>query len=90
MRPSLRFEGNVEGKDLTRNLADVVVCDAVLGNVVIKFFEGLSTFIFDQWRAEFYGSLRGKLGRRPDEARDRPDPRPRSTTSGSAGRRCSA
>ncbi len=58
---SLRFEGNVEGKDLTRHLADVVVCDAVLGNVVIKFFEGLSTFIFDQWRAEFRGSLRGKL-----------------------------
>jgi glycerol-3-phosphate acyltransferase PlsX len=58
---SLRFEGNVEGKDLTKNLADVVVCDAVLGNVVIKFFEGLSTFIFDQWRAEFYGSWRGKL-----------------------------
>jgi glycerol-3-phosphate acyltransferase PlsX len=58
---SLRFEGNVEGKDLTRNLADVVVCDAVLGNVVIKFFEGLSTFIFDRWREEFYGSLRGKL-----------------------------
>lgn len=58
---SLRFEGNVEGKDLTRNLADVVVCDAVLGNVVIKFFEGLSTFIFDQWRAEFNGSWRGKL-----------------------------
>ncbi|MEO8437232.1 MAG: phosphate acyltransferase PlsX, partial [Chloroflexota bacterium] len=39
----LRFEGNVEGKDLTAHLADVVVCDAVLGNVVIKFFEGLST-----------------------------------------------
>jgi glycerol-3-phosphate acyltransferase PlsX len=58
---SLRFEGNVEGKDLTRHLADVVVCDAVLGNVVIKFFEGLSTFIFDQWRAEFGGSVRGKL-----------------------------
>ena len=57
----LRFEGNVEGKDLTRHLADVVVCDAVLGNVVIKFFEGLSTFIFDLWRAEFDGSLRGKL-----------------------------
>ena len=58
---SLRFEGNVEGKDLTKNMADVVVCDAVLGNVVIKFFEGLSTFIFDQWRDEFYGSWRGKL-----------------------------
>jgi phosphate acyltransferase len=58
----LRFEGNVEGKDLTRHPADVVVCDAVLGNVVIKFFEGLSGFIFDLWRTEFEGSWRGRLG----------------------------
>jgi glycerol-3-phosphate acyltransferase PlsX len=57
----LRFEGNVEGKDLTRHPADVVVTDAVAGNVVIKFFEGLSGYIFDLWRAEFRGSLRGKL-----------------------------
>jgi len=38
-----------------------VVCDAVLGNVVIKFFEGLSTFIFDLWREEFTRSWRSKL-----------------------------
>jgi glycerol-3-phosphate acyltransferase PlsX len=57
----LNFVGNVEGKDLTRHMADVVVCDAVLGNVVIKFFEGLSTFIFDLFRREFRGSLRGRL-----------------------------
>jgi phosphate acyltransferase len=57
----LRFEGNVEGKDLPHHLADVVVCDAVLGNVVIKFFEGLSGFIFDLWRRELSGSLRGRL-----------------------------
>jgi glycerol-3-phosphate acyltransferase PlsX len=57
----LRFEGNVEGKDLTKHMADVVVCDAVIGNVVIKFFEGLSTFIFDQFRGEFRGSWRGRL-----------------------------
>ena len=57
----LNFTGNVEGKDLTTHAADVVVCDAVLGNVVIKFFEGLSTFIFDLWRAEFEGSVRGRL-----------------------------
>ena len=57
----LRFEGNVEGKDRTLHMADVVVCDAVLGNVVIKFFEGLSTFIFDLWRGEFQRSLRGRL-----------------------------
>ncbi len=57
----LNFTGNVEGKDLVHQVADVVVCDAVLGNVTIKFFEGLSTFIFDLLRAEFRGSLRGRL-----------------------------
>ena len=39
----------------------MVVCDAVLGNVVIKFFEGLSGFIFDLWRAEFQRDVRGRL-----------------------------
>ena len=47
------FVGNVEGRDLVRHAADVVVCDAVLGNVTIKFFEGLSTFIFDLVEGEF-------------------------------------
>jgi glycerol-3-phosphate acyltransferase PlsX len=57
----LHFLGNVEGKDLVRHMADVVVCDAVVGNVVIKFFEGLSTFIFDLLRAEFSRPPRGPL-----------------------------
>ena len=57
----LNFVGNVEGKDLTRDQADVVVTDAVAGNVVIKFFEGLSTYIFDLFRTEFSSSLRGRL-----------------------------
>jgi glycerol-3-phosphate acyltransferase PlsX len=57
----LRFVGNVEGKDLTGDIADVVVTDAVAGNIVVKFFEGLSTFIFDLWRDELAGSLRGRL-----------------------------
>lgn len=57
----LNFVGNVEGKDLVRDVADVVVCDAVVGNVVIKFFEGLSTFIFDLLRKEFRQPPRGPL-----------------------------
>jgi glycerol-3-phosphate acyltransferase PlsX len=57
----LNFVGNVEGKDLTGDHADVVVTDAVAGNVVIRFFEGLSSFIFDLFRAELSGSLRGRL-----------------------------
>jgi glycerol-3-phosphate acyltransferase PlsX len=57
----LNFVGNVEGKDLVADMADVVVTDAVTGNVVIKFFEGLSTFIFDLWRGEFRSGIRGRL-----------------------------
>ncbi|HET9681493.1 MAG TPA: phosphate acyltransferase PlsX [Candidatus Limnocylindrales bacterium] len=57
----LRFVGNVEGKDLVADMADVIVTDAVVGNVVIKFFEGLSTFIFDLFREQFRSGLRGRL-----------------------------
>ena len=68
----LRFIGNVEGKDLPKHPADVIVCDATVGNVTIKFFEGLSSFIFDQLRTEFrrwplgpigYAFMRPGLGR---------------------------
>ncbi|HXG42752.1 MAG TPA: phosphate acyltransferase PlsX [Dehalococcoidia bacterium] len=37
----LNFIGNVEGKDITRGLADVVVTDGFTGNVVIKTMEGM-------------------------------------------------
>ncbi len=59
---SLRFVGNAEGKDLPHHPADVVVCDASVGNVTIKFFEGLSTFIFDMVRTEFERKPWGPLG----------------------------
>jgi glycerol-3-phosphate acyltransferase PlsX len=42
----LNFVGNVEGKDLFKGLVDVVVCDGFVGNVVLKFTEGLSEGIF--------------------------------------------
>jgi phosphate acyltransferase len=57
----LNFIGNVEGKDLVKHMADVVVCDAVVGNVTIKFFEGLSGFIFDLLRTELRRPPRGPL-----------------------------
>lgn len=58
----LRFVGNVEGKDLPAHLADVIVCDATVGNVTMKFFEGLAGFIFDQLRQEFRRPPWGPLG----------------------------
>ena len=59
---SMRFVGNVEGKDLPAHLADVIVCDATVGNVTMKFFEGLAGFIFDQLRQEFRRPPWGPLG----------------------------
>jgi phosphate acyltransferase len=58
---SLNFIGNVEGRDLVKDITDVGVCDAMVGNVVMKFFEGLAGFIFNLWRKEFAGSTRGKI-----------------------------
>jgi phosphate acyltransferase len=58
----LRFIGNVEGRDLPHHPADVVVCDASVGNVTIKFFEGLSSFIFDLLRQEFRRWPLGPIG----------------------------
>jgi phosphate acyltransferase len=49
----LNFTGNVEGRHLASDEADVVVCDAVLGNVSIKLVEGVTTTITDMFRAEF-------------------------------------
>jgi phosphate acyltransferase len=61
-KSDLRFVGNAEGKDLPHHPADVVVCDASVGNVTIKFFEGLSTAIFDMLRTEFKRPPWGPLG----------------------------
>lgn len=59
---NLRFIGNVEGRDLPRHPADVVVCDASVGNVVMKFFEGLSSVMFEMLRREFRRMPWGPIG----------------------------
>ena len=48
----LRFVGNVEAHDMIAHRADVVVCDGFVGNVVIKFFEGITSFIFRALRED--------------------------------------
>ena len=40
--PHLNFIGNVEGNDIPRGVADVIVCEGFVGNVVLKMAEGLS------------------------------------------------
>lgn len=61
-RSGLNFVGNVEGRDLLRGQADVVVCDGFTGNVVLKFAESMLGFTRGLLRQRIQGSLRGRAG----------------------------
>lgn len=50
--PQINFIGNVEGRDLFRGIVDVVVCDGFVGNIVLKFTEGLAEGLFQMIVAE--------------------------------------
>ena len=50
--PNLDFVGNIEGRDIIRGKCDVLVCDGFVGNVVIKLFEGLTSYIFNSLRTD--------------------------------------
>lgn len=45
-KSGLNFVGNIEGRDIPKAKADVVVCDGFVGNVVLKFGEGVAEMIF--------------------------------------------
>jgi len=49
----LNFIGNVEGDDIYKGTADVVVCDGFVGNVALKTSEGLARMISTFLREEF-------------------------------------
>jgi glycerol-3-phosphate acyltransferase PlsX len=58
----LRFQGNIESRDLLAHAADVVVCDGFTGNMALKLMEGTIRTLLDELRAEIASSSRGKLG----------------------------
>jgi len=58
----LDFIGNVEPEKLVYEGCDVVVCDGFVGNVLLKFGEGLVTKLGDWFRAQVPQRLRYKLG----------------------------
>lgn len=49
-KSSLNFIGNVEGKDILPGIADVVVTDGFIGNIVVKLGEGLNETLFSLMR----------------------------------------
>jgi phosphate acyltransferase len=59
----VNFIGNVEGKDLFHNLADVVVVDGFVGNVVLKMGEGFVSDFYKVLKDAFLsGGVVAKIG----------------------------
>jgi glycerol-3-phosphate acyltransferase PlsX len=57
----LNFYGNVEGNDIFKGTADIVVCDGFVGNVALKASEGLAGMIVDFLKREFSRNIFTKM-----------------------------
>jgi phosphate acyltransferase len=60
--PNLNFVGNVEGHEIVTGRADVIVCEGLLGNVVLKLLEGLAEVVVDLSAAAGRRSWRWRAG----------------------------
>ena len=52
----LDFIGNIEGNDILSERANVIVCDGIVGNVLMKFYESLGDYVV-RWLKERLGNL---------------------------------
>ncbi len=60
---TINFKGNAEGRDIPKGTFDVVVCDGFVGNIVLKFGEGLAkTLVAMAKNAIKNGGLMAKIG----------------------------
>jgi glycerol-3-phosphate acyltransferase PlsX len=55
-----QFIGNIEGRDIHRGAADVVVTDGFVGNVVLKVCEGVFEFVMKMAFQEVTGTLKAE------------------------------
>ena len=60
--PDINFIGSVEARDIPAGAADVVVCEAFVGNVVLKTYEGVGNTLIKKVKAGMMTSLRSKIG----------------------------
>jgi glycerol-3-phosphate acyltransferase PlsX len=58
----LKFIGNVEGRDVFRGHADVVVCDGFTGNILLKFMESVIDLLAGSIREQVSAAFRNKVG----------------------------
>lgn len=60
--PDINFIGSIEAREIPSGYADVIVCDAFVGNVILKLYEGLGITLISEVKKGMMTSLRSKIG----------------------------
>ena len=60
--PGINFIGSIEARDIPKGYADVIVCEAFVGNVILKLYEGVGGTLIKKVKEGMMTSLRSKIG----------------------------
>lgn len=58
----INFIGSIEARDIPYGMADVIVCEAFVGNVILKLYEGVGAVLIKKVKAGMMTTLRSKIG----------------------------
>lgn len=58
----INFIGSVEARDIPAGVCDVIVCEAFVGNVILKLYEGVGATLISKVKAGMMQNLRSKIG----------------------------
>lgn len=58
----INFIGNIEAREIPNGYADVIVCEAFVGNVILKLYEGVASALVGEIKKGMMSSLRSKIG----------------------------
>lgn len=58
----INFIGSIEARDIPSGYADVIVCEAFVGNVILKMYEGVALTLLAKVKKSLMSSLRTKIG----------------------------
>lgn len=58
----IHFTGSIEAREIPHGGADVIVCEAFVGNVILKLYEGVGATLINKVKSGMMGSLRSKIG----------------------------
>ena len=58
----INFTGSIEAREIPHGGADVIVCEAFVGNVILKLYEGVGSTLFAKVKEGLMSTTRSKIG----------------------------